>query len=430
VGDTGTLEGGGSSYAVVDTQRSGDLIVHVLDGACGFRPGDEVRMRVDGRRRSETAANHTATHLVHEALRRVLGSQLHQQGSLVAPDRLRFDFNHHEKITHDQLRAIEDIVNEKIALRVPVHALNDPKEWLTIEEAKRRYPNVKMFFGEKYGHRVRIVEIDPAFSVELCGGTHTAHTAELGSFKIVSESGISSGVRRIEAVTGDGFRAYLESVVAESGALDRQIEQLIREQEELIRQVGATAHRAPGAVAAPIDAGRGSVESLERIEKGRRERREEADRLSREVLSLKKELGKKLVDHAASGLDAILGKAVTSGGIRVVADRVDAPDMEALKSLGDRLRERLGSGVGVLGTVIGDKVAFVCVVTDDIVSGKKLSAGRIVGAVAKIAGGGGGGRDHLATAGGKDPAKLDEALAAVPGVIASIGTEGRPNDNR
>ena len=211
VGDSGILVGGGESYAVVDTQKSGDLIVHVLDRPCPLRPGETVELRVDGHRRAETASNHTATHLVHEALRRVLGAQLHQQGSLVAPDRLRFDFNQPDKIPADRIRAIEDIVNEKIALGIPVHALNDPKEWLTIEEAKRRYPNVKMFFGEKYGHRVRIVEIDPAFSVELCGGTHSPSTSALGFFKIVSESGISSGVRRIEAVTGQGFGEYLEA---------------------------------------------------------------------------------------------------------------------------------------------------------------------------------------------------------------------------
>jgi len=430
VGDTGTLEGGGRAYAVVDTRRSGDLVVHLLDAPCALRPGESAAMKVDRPRRAEIASNHTATHLVHEALRRVLGPELHQQGSLVAPDRLRFDFNYHEKITPGQLRAIEEMVNEKIALTVPVHALNDPKEWLTIEEAKRRYPNVKMFFGEKYGHRVRIVEIDPSFSVELCGGTHAADTGEIGCFKIVSESGISSGVRRIEAVTGDGFRAWLGSVAADSGLLDRQIGQLVREYEEIARQLGGNAPPVPAG--APIarqgpqdlqgmQAGiEPSLAAAERVEAGRRERREAVERIWHGILSLRKDLGKKLVDHATSGLDAILAKAVPCDGFRVVADRIEAPDMEALKNIGDRLRERLGSGVGVLGTVVADKVALVCVVTDDLVAGRKLSAGRIVGAVAKIAGGGGGGRDHLATAGGKDPAKLDEALAAVAGLVAAM----------
>jgi alanyl-tRNA synthetase len=422
VGDTGRLEGGGRAYGVTDTQRSGDLIVHVLDALCEYRPGDTIQMRVDGPRRAGIAANHTATHLVHESLRRVLGSGLQQQGSLVAPDRLRFDFNHHERISPDQLRAIEEMVNEKIALKVPVHALNDPKEWLTIEEAKRRYPNVKMFFGEKYGHRVRIVEIDPSFSVELCGGTHTPDTAELGCFKIVSESGISSGVRRIEAVTGDGFRAYLESIVADAGALDRQIEQLLRDYDALVRQLGGAAAPPAGAAPAPLAAAGVSIAAVARVEEGRRERHGAIDRISRDIASLRKEVGRKMVDTAASGLDAILSKGVPCDGFKVVAERVEAPDMDALKNLGDRLRDRLGSGVGVLGTVLGDKVALVCVVTDDLVSGRKLSAGRIVGAVARIAGGGGGGKDHLATAGGKDPAKLDEALAAVPGVVSSMIT--------
>ncbi len=421
VGDSGILVGGGESYAVVDTQKSGDSIVHVLDRAFALQPGETVELRVDGHRRAETASNHTATHLVHEALRRVLGAQLHQQGSHVAPDRLRFDFNQPEKIPADRLREIEDIVNEKIALGIAVLALNDPNDWLTIEEAKRRYPNVKMFFGEKYGHRVRIVEIDPSFSVELCGGTHSPSTTALDFFKIVSESGISSGVRRIEAVTGQGFGEYLGARLAETGVLDRQLETLLVEAEDLLRQLGrpTVSGDTPGPHT-PIRRERDSIAAFDLIEAGRKARQEAIDRTVRDNQTLKKELSRNLVNTAASGLDALLTRSVECDGFRIVFDRVDTPDMDALKDLGDRLRERIGSGVGVLGAVIGDKVALVCVVTDDLVSGRKLSAGKIVGVLARIVGGGGGGRDHLATAGGKDPEKLSEALESTPRVVASM----------
>ena len=209
VGDTGYITTTKGRLRILDTIKKNDLIAHRYEGSVG-EVGWFVNAKVDIPRRLNIERNHTATHIVHEALRQVLGTHLHQQGSLVAPDHLRFDFNHFEKITPGQLRAIEDIVNEKISQSINVYALNDPKEWLTIEQAKAKYPNVKMFFGDKYGDRVRIVEIDPKFSVELCGGTHVKNTKELGLFKITSESSVASGVRRIEAVTGDGLRKYIE----------------------------------------------------------------------------------------------------------------------------------------------------------------------------------------------------------------------------
>ncbi len=420
-GDSGEVIAGGASYAVLDTQKAGDIIVHLLDRECALKPGERVELRVDAARRSSIASNHTATHLVHEALRRVLGSDVHQQGSLVAPERLRFDFNHSGTVPPGRLRAIEEMVNEKIAAGIVVNALNDPKDWLTIEEAKRRYPNVKMFFGEKYGHRVRIVEIDPAFSVELCGGTHAASTAGLGSFQIISETGISSGVRRIEAVTGEGFREFVAARLAETGELDRQIEALLREREEMLRQLGTIVPppQLPSRLPPP-GRDRLTIQTSRLIEAGRDARRETIDRVVRENQALKREFGKKAVESAASGLEALLTRAVTVDGVRIVFDRVETPDMDSLKTLGDRLRGLLGTGVGVLGAVLDGKVALVCVVTDDLVAGKKLSAGRIVGAIAKMVGGGGGGRDHLATAGGKDPGTLSEALASTPGVVTSM----------
>ena len=241
VDDTGVITAPGFLATVVRSSRQEKKILHeirLLSGSPRDILDREVSARVDLERRRDIERNHSATHLVHEALRRILGTHLHQQGSLVAPDRLRFDFNHFEKITPDQLRAIEDIVNEKVAENLGVFALNDPRDWLTIEEARRRYPNVKMFFGEKYGERVRIVEIDPSFSVELCGGTHVRSTGEIGAFKIVSESSIASGTRRIEAVTGSGLRRYLEEQAQRAGALEEALQRLSEEVEAIERKLG------------------------------------------------------------------------------------------------------------------------------------------------------------------------------------------------
>ncbi|HLB00662.1 MAG TPA: alanine--tRNA ligase, partial [Bacteroidota bacterium] len=420
IGDTGVIIAGEMTYHVVDTQKSGDVIIHLLERAPRIGPGERVVASVDEKRRTDIARNHTATHLVHEALRVVLGNQLHQQGSLVAPDRLRFDFNHNEKISPDRIRAIEEMVNEKISLDIAVNALNDPADWLTIEEAKRQYPNLKMFFGEKYGDRVRIVEIDPRFSVELCGGTHVPTTSELGCFKIVSESGISSGIRRVEAVTGEGFRAYIESLVAESGELDARLGELYDEYDRLSRVLGIGA---PGRVRSGFGrprTGNLSLPAAASLEKSNCDRVLAIGELTRDTQSLRKDLAKKRVGEASSALDGFLAGRRRVADVDVVSGIVSASDMEELKELGDRLREKIGSGVGVLGAVIGGKAAVVCIVTEDLVKGKKLSAGKIVAAIAKLVDGGGGGRPLMATAGGKDAAGLGSALEKTDGIVAGI----------
>ncbi len=419
-GDSGVLLIGNTRLEVVDTQKSGGIIVHLLKKPAGFGPGERAVTEVDVVRRRDITRNHTATHIVHEALRMVLGNQLHQQGSLVAADRLRFDFNHNEKISADRLRAVEDIVNEKISLGIRVNALNDPADWLTIAEAKRRYPNVKMFFGEKYGERVRIVEIDPAFSVELCGGTHTASTSDLGCFKIVTETGISSGVRRIEAVTGDGFRAYLESLIGETGELDARLEELLAEHDRLVREVGGGAAPAVRPVFERPRLGELTMASADALGEAMSGRRGAIEELGRATQSLKRELSRKRVGEAGSVLDGFISEGSVAGGAKVVAGIVESSDMEELKNMGDRLREKIGSGVGVLGAVIGGKVALVCIVTDDLVKKKKLSAGKIVGEIAKLVGGGGGGRPQMATAGGKDTAGLPAAISKTGDIVAGM----------
>ncbi len=421
VDDTGILRGPGVVAQVVDSFKRGKRIVHeirVLEGDPAALAGAEVEAIVDTGRRLNIERNHSATHLVHEALRRVLGTHLHQQGSLVAPDRLRFDFNHFERVAPDRLRAVEEIVNQKIAEAIPVHALNDPAGWLTIEEAKRRYPNVKMFFGDKYGDRVRIVEIDPSFSVELCGGTHVTNTSALGLFKILSESGIASGIRRIEAVTGDGIQLYVEERLRKIGHLDDQTARLLEEQERLVKEIGqGPAPERPGRARLMVPSGAPTRATLEAVDRALAEREEGLEKLTRDAHVLEKEAARLRLRSAASSLDTLVGAAAPVDGFRLVAARVDVAGIDELKSLGDSLRAKLGSGVGVLGAVIDEKAALVAVVTDDLISGKHLQAGKIVGALARLVGGGGGGRPHLATAGGKDAGKLDEALQQAENIV-------------
>jgi alanyl-tRNA synthetase len=430
IADVGVIEGEGFRFRVDNAERDGPIIKHwgrpdrryTLDEIREKR----VRAKIDAPRRRNIERNHTATHLVHEALRRVLGTHLHQQGSLVAPDHLRFDFNHFQRISPEEIKEIEDIVNEKIEDGIDVFALNDPKDWITIDEAKRRYPNVKMFFGDKYGDRVRIVEIDPKFSVELCGGTHVKNTREIGLFKIISESSIASGIRRIEARTGKGIDEYIEKeLVRRAGELDDELARLIEEKETLEKELNVR----PETKNEPetkrpslglVESAKPTLESIRSLESSLHERENALSQLIDETKSLKKVLSRKKVREEVSNIDDLLLNAVSLNGFKVVSAKVDASTMDELKSIADSLRAKIGSGVGVLGAVVQDKVALVCVVTDDIIKEKHIEAGKVVGEVAKLVGGGGGGRPHLATAGGKDVQKLDEALKSAQGIVRSF----------
>lgn len=428
VGDTGVIEAENFRFIVYDTKREDKLIFHLGEPDKLYDLNEvrekKVRARIDKERRRNIERNHTATHIVHEALRRVLGDHLHQQGSLVAPDHLRFDFNHFEKVSPDELKAIEDLVNEKIAQSIAVIAFNDPKDWLTIEEAKKRYPNVKMFFGDKYGERVRIVEIDPKFSVELCGGTHVNNTREIGPFKIIAEMSVASGIRRIEAATGEGLNQYIQKRLEKIGELDEQLAKLIEEKEILERELSQykkiepTPRPSLGSVL--LFERELSADAVNTLEDQLRRREETLEQISKTTFDLKKELSRFRIQRASSSIAALVESGIPVNGFKVVSARIEANDMEELKSLGDTLRSKLTSGVGILGTVVNDKVALVCVVTDDLIKTKKLQAGKIVSEIAKGVGGSGGGRAHMATAGGKDVAKLDDALKQVPSIIKSM----------
>ena len=281
-----------------------------------------------------------------------------------------------------------------------------------------------MFFGEKYGDKVRVVEIDPAFSVELCGGTHVSNTRDIGLFKIISESSIASGIRRIEAVTGEGLKKYLDEQLVKIGSMDEHLEKLFEEKETLEKELGKykpveqVPRNSPERIVLPDD--RPSGASISILERGFVERELAIEEMGKLNHDLKKEISKFRVKDASSNIDELIEKKVAIEGFGVVSARIDAGDAEELKSIGDALRAKLGSGVGVLGTVIDEKVSLVCVVTDDLIKGKKLQAGKIVGELAKRVGGGGGGRPHLATAGGKDIDKLDETLKSAPEIIKGM----------
>ena len=367
IGDVGTLSADGTSVEVLDTRRPiPRLVLHRVRVKRGrLRTGQSVLAAVDSPRRKVTAGNHTATHLLHAALRQVLGDHVKQAGSLVAPDRLRFDFTHFTPLTDHEIDRIEEIVNEQVwenkALKIEVMDLD-----------RAISVGAMALFGEKYGERVRVVTV-PDFSTELCGGMHVAGTGEIGLFKIVSQGGVAAGVRRIEAFTGPGAFRHV-----------KHEEQVLAEAAERIK-----AH---------------PLELSEKVEKLVGLTRE----LEREIQRLQNCL-------AAGTLEGILRQAGDVDGIRVVASVVELRDVRGMRELGDRLRDQLESGVVVLASQMADRVAWVAMVTKDLTT--KLHAGHLVRELAQITGGGGGGRPDVAEAGGKDPSRIPEALAQVPDLV-------------
>ncbi len=372
IGDTGTLTVGGHEIAVLDTSRLDSNIIHFVERLPSDLDGPVVAA-IDRDRRIRIQKHHTATHLLHAALRDVLGPHVGQKGSLVAPDHLRFDFSHYERVSPDQLETVARIVNEKVQENV-----EKSEEWgVPIEDALAR--GAMALFGEKYGDRVRVITFDEDYSIELCGGTHVDATGEIGVFAFRSEGSIASGVRRVEAVVGFDALSFMQSRIDE---LDR-----VRNQFKTLQR--------------PTD-----VEVADLLESHR---------------ALSKELSRLKSSSLAEVADEALERAVDVGGVRVAARNLGKADMEALRSAGQRLRDRAGTNtVGVLGSVDpeGEKAYLIAVVTDDLVEVGRLKAGEIVAHLAKMVGGGGGGRPEMATAGGKQPARLDDAIAEVPRYVA------------
>jgi alanyl-tRNA synthetase len=362
VGDVGTVVSGRAKVRIDDTEKpAGDMHVLVGEVTTGtLEVGDKVKFEVDDERRERIRANHSATHLLNLALKKVLGAHVAQKGSLVAPDRLRFDFAQFSPMTHEQVRRVEDLVNADIRANVDSHV-----DVLPIDQAKQR--GAVAMFGEKYGDRVRVVQIGGE-SLEFCGGTHVRRAGDIGLFKILGEAGVAQGVRRIEAVTGAGALDYLRRIEDELG------------------RAGERLKAPPFEVAA-------------RVEKVLADQKA----LDREIEKLKARLA------SGGGARDLMAETVTVKGIKVLAAAVEVDDAKVLRDTGDQLRDKLGSGVVVLAGTGGAEVKLVAMVTKDLV--ERVQAGKLLGEVAATLGGRAGGRPDMAQGGGKDAAAVPQALA-------------------
>ncbi|MEI9968099.1 MAG: alanine--tRNA ligase [Terracidiphilus sp.] len=341
----------------------------------GLAVGSLVNTRVDGERRDAIRRNHTGTHLLHAALRQVLGTHVKQAGSMVAPDRLRFDFSHFAQVADEELQEIEDIVNREVLANAKVETLVD----VPIDVAVNEY-HAMALFGEKYGDKVRVVKLSDGFSTELCGGTHTAATGEIGLLKLTGEESVSSGVRRIEAISG-------------MGSLDS-----FRKDFELAKVAGQF------------------LPSPDNLPEGLRAKFAAQDD---ELKKLRREIEEMRMKSAAGGLDEAVSRAVEVKGVKVLTHRADELERGQLRTLVDNLKQKLGEGVVVLGSAQPEgRVAIIAGVTPGLIG--KIQAGKLVGAVAKFVGGSGGGKAEIAEAGGKDQSQIDAALKAVVGIVGEM----------
>jgi len=376
VGDCGEIGGPEGKITVSNTLMApSGVIVHVGKVSQGIiSVGDQVEAMIDAERRLDIARNHTATHLLQTALRKTLGSSVRQKGSLVEPERLRFDFAHMGSVTEEQLNDIQRQVNELIRQNLKVEAIFLPHDQAIAEGAIA-------LFEEKYGEDVRVLQIgEPTISKELCGGTHVGSTGEIGLFLITAESSIGVGLHRIEAVTGRGSESLVESRLAELKSI-------------------------AGAVEGSLDEAPGKVKALV----------EELDTERKRALSLERELSRRVADDLS-------GRAEQVDGVTVLAARVPTMAMPVLRQMGDMLKDRLKSAVVVLAMVHNGKPSFLAMVTPDLAA-RGFHAGDIVNQVAKATGGGGGGKAAMAQAGGKEAGRIDEALRLVKGIVAARASE-------
>jgi len=363
-GDIGVIEHAKGRFEVQDTVHlQGGKIGHVGRMVSGmFTVGETVTLKVDAGKRQSTEKNHSATHLLQKALRTVLGEHVEQAGSLVTPDRLRFDFTHFSAMTAEEIRKVEDLVNQEIREELEVVT-----QEMSLDEAKKT--GAMALFGEKYGEKVRVVKMGD-FSVELCGGTHVHNTGVIHAFRIISEAGIAAGVRRIEALTGEGLMAHYQKA------------------EDMLHEAAKAAKTTPAELTARIAS------------------------LMDELRTLHSENEKLKSRLANESLGDVMNRVREVNGVRVLAAKVSDADMNGLRNLGDQLKGKLGEGVIVLASVLDGRVSLMAMATDEAQK-KGAHAGNLIKAVASLVGGGGGGRPNIAQAGGKNPAGVDAALEKV-----------------
>ncbi len=361
IDDTGKIKTENNEFDVIDVDKYDDYVIHVLENRFEqLNQGQQVISVVDEKRRWDIMRNHSATHFLHRALRTILGTHVQQAGSYVGPDRLRFDFTHFARLSPVEIKDVETLVNEQLRRNLPkTHHRNIP-----FEEAKKM--GALMFFGDKYGDKVNVVQFGD-FTMEFCGGTHVNNSSEIGLFKIISEASIASGVRRIEAITGANIEKFIEQQFENIKNYEQKIEELI---------------------------------------------------------DIKKKYEKELADYRLKeklkSLDHILSLYSEEDGIKIYKGKVHVDNLDELKMMGSELRNRAESGVGILVSQANDKVLILVTVSDDLISEKKLNAGKIVSELAKIVCGAGGGRPNIATAGGKDVSKIPELLANAEKIIRSF----------
>lgn len=361
VSDKGKIVFNELDIPIISVTKMFDVTIHLIEKNEKFNPkvGDILKLAIDLYHRWGIMRNHSATHFLHKALRTIIGTHVQQAGSYIGPDRLRFDFSHFAKLSAEELQDIETLVNEQLRRNLPlIHHRDTP-----FEQAKKM--GALMFFGDKYGDKVNVVQFGD-FTMEFCGGTHVHNSSEIGLFKIISEVSVASGVRRIESVTGSGVEKYIQLQINLINTSEQKIEELFDVKKKLEKEIAE--------------------------------------------LRMKDKL--KQLEH-------ILSLSSHEKGIKIFKGKVHADNMDELKSFGDEMRIKMGSGVGVLIAQIEDKVGIVAVVSDDLIKQKNLSAGKIVGELAKLVGGGGGGRQHLATAGGKDVQHIVMALTKVEKIVLS-----------
>jgi len=366
--DVGHISNDAFEVRVTAVRKAGDLWLHDGELLRGTPDGAPVTAAIDAEQRLSTARNHTATHLLHAALREVLGAHVQQKGSLVSADRLRFDFTHYHQLTPRELEMVERIVNARVRDCLPVSTTVQ-----SLDEA--RASGAMALFDEKYDEQVRVVSVE-GFSRELCGGTHLNNSGQIGLFVIMSESASAAGIRRIEAITGEHAETWA------------------REQAATLHEVAQTLH----------------VPATETVEK--------AQALQEELRAALRERDELKLKLAGGRMEELVKNAQTVAGIKLVAARVQADDADALRRLGDELRNRLGSGIGVLAADVDGKAGLLALVSPDLT--KRCPAGKLVGEIAALVDGRGGGRPDLAMAGGKDAGKIDEALAQAPAIVARL----------
>jgi len=363
VGDKGYIRSleNNEKVSILDTKKENGLFIHFVNQLPSVLSGDFEAV-VDVKKRKDTEANHSATHLLHAALKQVLGDHVNQKGSLVSPDVLRFDFSHFSKLTYEEIKQIEDIVNAKIRQDVPL------KEERNVPFQKAIDSGVTALFGEKYGDHVRVITFDDSYSKELCGGTHVAATGQIGFFKILSESAIAAGVRRIEAITG----TRSEQVIREHFELFDNLKELLNNPKDFVSALSKTL--------------------------------DENNALKKEIENYVKEKSQGLKNDIEKKLEKV-------GDINYVATIVELPSVDAVKTLAYTLKGAINNLYAVLGAVIDGKPSITVMISDELAKEKGLHAGNIVRDLAKEIQGGGGGQPFFATAGGKDAAGLERAIS-------------------